>query len=440
MKKYLFIITILCLVAFYFAYVSFVRGHGKKQRSKSDFQQIDLTLDVQNLTVDTFNTPKNWQWRGENRNGMYNETGLLKEWPANGPQLLWHFVGLGEGHTSVAIANGKIYITGMQGDRLILYVFDMNGKLLANKEIGKEWDKSHNGTRSSVCINDGKLYIFNALGNFYCLDETTLNVVWSKDLLNDFDGRNIRWGITENPLIVGDMLFMTPGGKKHNMVAVNKNTGALIWSSAGEGDPSSYCSPIYIDDQSIPMVVTCTNQHIIAFNAGTGEKIWSFTQKNFPWNIHPNIPIYSDGMIFSTTGYKGGSMLLRLKNGGKSVEQVWKNVDLDNQMGSAVRIGDYVYASGHQNKYWFCVDWKTGNTVYKVKDVAPCNVISADGMLYCYSEKGTMNLIKPNPEKFELPSSFNVTLGTDTHWAHPVIHDGVLYLRHGDALMAYKIK
>ena len=439
MKKYLFIITILCLVAFYFAYVSFVRGHGKKQRSKSDFQQIDLTLDVQNLTVDTFNTPKNWQWRGENRNGMYNETGLLKEWPANGPQLLWHFEGLGEGHTSVAIANGKIYITGMQGDRLILYVFDMNGKLLANKEIGKEWDKSHNGTRSSVCINDGKLYIFNALGNFYCLDETTLNVVWSKDLLNDFDGRNIRWGITENPLIVGDMLFMTPGGKKHNMVAVNKNTGALIWSSAGEGDPSSYCSPIYIDDQSIPMVVTCTNQHIIAFNAGTGEKIWSFTQKNFPWNIHPNIPIYSDGMIFSTTGYKGGSMLLRLKNGGKSVEQVWKNAELDNQMGSAVRIGDYVYASGHQNNHWFCVDWKTGNTVYKVRDIAPCNVISADGMLYCYSEKGTMNLIKPNPEKFELISSFHVTLGTGTHWAHPVIHDGVLYLRHGDALMAYKI-
>ena len=437
MKKYLFIIVILFLFALYFTWAGFVRGDD---HSASDFQLRDMPFDIKNLTVDSFNTPKNWQWRGENRNGVYNETGLLKAWPANGPQLLWNFDGLGEGHTSAAIANGKIYITGMHGNKLILYVLDMNGRLLANKEIGKEWDKNHNGTRSSVCVNDGKLYIFNALGNLYCLDETTLNIVWTKDMFKDFDGKNIRWGITENPLIAGEKLFMTPGGKKHNMVAMNKNTGALIWSSEGEGLPSSYCSPIYTDSQSVPMIVTCTHQHIIALNAGTGEKMWSVPQKNGPYNIHPNIPVYSDGMIFSTTGYKGGSMLLRLKDGGKSVEQVWKNTELDNQMGSAIRIGDYVYASGHQNKYWFCVDWNTGKTMYKVRDIAPCNVISADGMLYCYSEKGSMNLVQPNSEKFELVSSFAVTLGTGTHWAHPVIHDGVLYLRHGDTLMAYKVK
>ena len=384
-------------------------------------------------------TPRNWQWRGENRNGMYNETGLLNVWPAGGPQLLWMFEGIGEGYTSAAIANGKVYISGLHGDRLMLFVLDMHGKLLARKEIGKEWNKNHDGTRSSVCVNDGKLYIFNAYGNLYCLDETTLNAVWTKDLLKDFDGRNIMWGITENPLIVGDRIFMTPGGKKHNMVALNKHTGALLWTSQGEGTPSSYCSPIYIDDQTVPIVVTSMNQHIIAFHADTGDKLWSVAQKNAPYNIHPNIPIYSDGLIFSTTGYKGGSMMLRLKDGGKAVEQVWKNKELDNQMGSAVRIGDHIYASGHQNRYWFCVDWQTGETTYKVRDLAPCNVISADGMIYVYSEKGTMNLVKPNPDRFELISSFNVTPGTGPHWAHPVIHDGVLYLRHGDALMAYKI-
>ena len=382
---------------------------------------------------------KNWQWRGQNRNGMYNETGLLKVWPADGPQLLWKFEGLGEGHTSAAIANGKIYVNGMHGDKLMLYVFDMKGKLLTEKEIGKEWDKNHNGTRSSVCINDGKLYIFNALGTLYCLDETTLNVVWKKDLLTDFDGRNIMWGMTENPLIVGEKVFMTPGGIKNNMVALNKNTGALLWSSPGEGTPSSYCSPLYIGDQSVPMVVTCTHEHIIAFNADTGEKLWSFPQKNFR-NIHPNIPIYSDGMIFSTTGYKGGAMLLRLKDGGKAVEQVWKNDEMDNQMGSAIKIGNYVYTSGHENRYWFCVDWKTGETKYKESDMGECNVISADGMLYVYSTKGEMSLIKPDPNKFDRVSGFKVTLGTDTHWAHPIIHEGVLYIRHGNALLAYKVK
>ena len=393
---------------------------------------------------------KNWQWRGENRNGIYNETGLLKSWPSGGPQLLWKYEGLGEGHTSVAIANGKVYNTGMHGDRLILYVFDMAGKLLTKKDIGKEWDKNHNGTRSSVCINDGKLYIFSGLGILYCLDETSLNEVWKKDILKEYGGKNLQFGITENPLIVGEKIFITPGGVKHGMVALNKNTGALIWSSPGTGKMSSYCSPLYIGDQSIPMVVTCfegeklhgrvQNNMIVAFNADTGEMLWKHPQPSEN-DINPNIPIYSDGMIFSITGYRGGAWLFRLKNGGKTAELVWHNSEMDNQMGSAIKVGDYVYASGHQNRNWFCVDWKTGKTRYKVRDIGRANVIFADGMLYVYDEdKGTMNLVKPNPEKFELAGSFKVTLGTGPHWAHPVIHNGVLYIRHGDAMMAYKIQ
>ena len=383
---------------------------------------------------------QNWQWRGENRNGMYlNETGLLKEWPANGPELLWHFDGLGEGHTSVAIANERVYITGMHDDRLVLYVLDKAGKLIREKEIGKEWNTNWNGTRSSVCVNDGKLYIFNALGTLFCLDETTLEVVWKKDVFTDFDGRNINFGITENPLIVGDKLFISPGGLTHNMIALNKNTGALIWASPGEGTVTAYCSPIYVGGYSVPMVVTAMRNHIIAFNADTGEMLWSHPQTNGPGN-HPNIPIYSDGMIFSTTGHATGSVLLRLTNGGRSVEEVWKNEELDNEMGSAIRVGNYVYASGHRNRGWFCVDWRTGETIYRSNELANGAVIYADGMLYCYADNGTFALVKPSHEKFEIVSKFEVTLGTNQHWAHPVIYQGVLYIRHGDTLMAYKIK
>jgi hypothetical protein len=394
---------------------------------------------------------KNSQWRGENRDGIYNETGLLKTWPDDGPQLLWKFEKLGEGHTSVAIAGEKIYITGMHGDVLMLYVFDMKGELLKEKEIGKEWNKNHNGTRSTVCINDGKLYIFNALGILFCLDETTLNEVWKKDLIAEYDAVNLQFGITENPLIVGDKIFMTPGGVKHNIIALNKNTGALIWSSPGTGRQSTYGSPLYIGDQSVPMVVSyfegpkqegsrIQENTIAAFNAETGEMLWSHPQLSQN-DIYPNTPMYRDGMIFSLTGYRGGAWLLRLKDGGKAIEQVWHNEEMDNQMGGAIKVGDYVYASGHQSgRYWFCVDWKTGKTIYKDNAIAPCNVIFADGMLYCYSEKGTMNLVKPNPEKYDLVSSFKVELGTGPHWAHPVIHNGVMYLRHGEALMAYKVK
>jgi outer membrane protein assembly factor BamB len=408
MKKYLFIITVL-------------------------FCSCNCTT-----RTNTFES-ENSQWRGENRDGIYNETGLLKEWPVDGPQLLWMYEGLGEGYTSAAIANEKIYITGLSGDKLVLSILDLKGRLLTKKELSDEWNNGHEGPRSTVCVNEGKLYIFSALGKLYCLDEATLNEVWTKDILADFDSKNVDWGITESPLIVGEKIFMTPGGVENNMVALNKNTGALIWSSPGEGAASAYCSPQYIGDQSVPIVVTSTDDHIIALNADTGEQLWSFPQTS-EYNNHPNTPLYYNGMIFSTTGDAGGSVMLRLKDGGKAVELVWRNPELDSQMGGAVKIGDYIYSSGHRNRYLFCVDWNTGETRYQVRDLAPCNVISADNMLYCYSGRGIMGLVKPDPEKFEMVSSFEVTGGTGPHWAHPVIHKGVLYIRHGNAIIAYQLK
>ena len=390
------------------------------------------------------------QWRGERRDGHYNETGLLKVWPANGPQLLWSYEGLGAGYTSVAIANGKIYVTGMTDDNLTLYVFDIKGKLLNKKVVGKERTAQYPGPRCTVVVNDGMLYIGNSVGQFYCLDEATLNEVWKKELFQDFDGRHVGWGWVESPLIVGEKIFLTPGGIKDNMVALNKKTGALIWSSPGKGTPSSYCSPMYISDQRVPIVATWmasarggrgspNDNELVAFNAETGDVLWSIILPSEN-NINPNTPIYSDGLIFASTGYSGGSWLLRLKDGGKTVEQVWHNV-ADNCHHGPVKVGDYVYTTAHNNsRGFYCIDWKTGETKYREANYPQSSMICADGMLYVYSDNGNMNLVKPNPDKYELVSSFKITLGTDHHWAHPVIHQGVLYIRHGDALMAYKVK
>jgi outer membrane protein assembly factor BamB len=402
------------------------------------------------FSVCCLSAQENSQWRGENRDGVYNETGLLKVWAGNGPQMLWSYEGLGHGFTAVAIANEKLYVTGMEEDNLNLFVFDLNGKLLAKKTIGKEWTTNYQGTRCTVDVNDGKLYIGNSFGQLFCLDEKTLNVIWKKDGIADFGGRNIMFGMTENPLIVGDKLFMTPGGEEHFIVALNKHTGELIWTSPGAGGLSSYCSPMYISDQSVPMVVTWAGirgeggrgnpnpNKLVAFNIETGKMLWS---KELPSGntINPNTPIYKDGLIFTSTGYGGGSWLLRLKDGGKAVEQVWYN-EADNQHYGYVKVGDYVYTTAQNQRGFYCIDWKTGETKYKQNGHPQGSIIYADGMLYCYDDRGGMSLIKPNPEKFDLVSKFEITLGTEQHWAHPVIHNGVLYIRHGDALMAYKIK
>ena len=379
------------------------------------------------------------QWRGENRTGIYNEQGLLKSWPEKGPQLLWHYDGLGEGHSSVAIDANKIYITGMTKDIGYLYVFDLNGKLLNKKEYGKEWSKNYNGPRETVTINEGKLYILTGTGFLICMNQETLDILWQKDIVVDFEGKNIAWGVNESPLIVGEKVILTPGGKENNVVALNKNDGSLIWACAGEGDLSAYCSPLYIEKIEIPQIVTMMANHILGIDISTGEKLWSFKYEN-QRRIHPNTPIYHDNMLLCTSGYGKGSVMFRFTDGGRSVEKVWEETEFGAKTGAMVKVGDNIYGSGDNSKFWFCVDWETGEIKYRDNAIAVGVVIAADDMLYCYSEKGEMALVKATPEKFDLISKFPITLGTQQHWAHPVIYQGVLYVRHGDTLMAYEIK
>jgi len=441
MKKIIISLVAIIVIAVVAAFIAFkiMANKTKKVTRTETVMEVNFLLSESEISIaDTTEVNTTSQWRGDNRDGIYDETGLLKEWAADGPELLWFREELGDGYSSPAIANGRIYITGLYADDLVLSVFDLNGRLLIRRAVGKEWNDSYPGARSTVNVNDGKLYIFNSLGHLHCFDEKTLDLIWKKDVLNDFDGKNIRWGMTESPLIVDDKIFITPGGSRYNIVALNKNTGELIWASQGTGEPSTYCSPLFIDGYAVPMIITSAEQHIVGLNANTGELLWSHPQTN-RWNIHPNTPLYSDGMIFSTTGYGGGSLMLRLTNEGRAVEQVWTN-NVDNQIGGAVKIDNYIYTTGHNNRGFYCIDWRTGEIKYRVNQISPSAIITADGMLYVYSQRGEMALVKPNPDRLELVSSFNITLGTNQHWAHPVIHDGVLYIRHGDVLMAYKVK
>jgi outer membrane protein assembly factor BamB len=378
------------------------------------------------------------QWRG-NRTGVYTETGLLKSWSEGQPELLWHYDGLGEGHSSVAISGSKIYLAGMTGSTGYVHVLDMAGKLLNKKIYGAEWDKNYNGTRGTITASEGKLYLISGMGDIVCMAENSLDVVWRKNMFTDFDGGNIQWGICESPLIVGNKLIATPGGAKNNVVALDKNTGALLWTSSGEGEKSAYCSPLYVDDVELPQVVTMTAKHIVGIDIATGSKLWSYEQTN-RWSVHPNIPVYADNMLLCTSGYGQGSVMLRLTNGGRDVEKVWFAPQLDSRIGAMLKIGDYAYGSGDNNKFWFCVDWKTGDIKYRDPALGIGNVIADDGMLYCYSDRGELALVRATPDKFDIVGRTKITLGTEQHWAHPVIHKGVLYLRHGDTLMAYKIR
>ena len=382
----------------------------------------------------------NIEWRGTDRTGIYKEAGLLKSWPENGPEMLWHFDELGQGHSSVTVDSDKLYLSGMIEDEGYVFVLDLNGKLLNKTKYGPEWSKDYFGTRGSVMINEGKLYLISGMCDIICFDQNSLNVIWKKNFITDFKGKNIQWGVCESPLIIGDKLIATPGGEEHNMVALNKNTGEVIWSSPAKGEQSAYCSPLYIGDQQTPQIVTFTANHIIGIDAANGKLLWSHPNTN-RYSVHANTPVYSDNMILCTSGYGRGSTMLRLKDGGKNVEEVWFSEVLDNRIGAMVKVGNYAYGSGDTgNRFWFCVDWNTGEIKYKQGGIALGNIIFNDGMLYVYNDKGDMILANATPEKFDIVSQFPIKMGTDQHWAHPVLYKGVMYVRHGNTLMAYKVR
>jgi len=380
------------------------------------------------------------QWRND-RTGIYNETGLLKSWPEEGPELLWHYDGLGEGHSSVAISAGKIYVAGLYEGKGYLHVFDLDGNLLDKIMYGEEWTRNYVGTRGTPTIDNGRIYLITGMGDLLCLDENNpRTVIWKRNLIDDFESSNIRWGITESPLIIGDKLIATPGGELHNVVALDKHTGELIWSSPGKGELSAYCSPLYIGDQETPLIVTKTAYHILGLEAATGKLLWSFESRNRN-QIHSNTPLYHNNMVLCSSVDKG-SIMLRLSDGGRKAEIVWESEELDNMMGGMMKVGDYIYGSDSGAKFrkWYCVKWDTGEILYRDDQLVVGVTIYADGMLYCYTDKGEMALVRPSTEKFDIVSQFMITMGTAQHWAHPVIYRGVLYVRHGDTLMAYRIK
>lgn len=379
------------------------------------------------------------KWRGENNSGTYNETGLLKKWPANGPEVLWSFEGLGEGHSSPVFANGLIYLSSMIDSIGYIFVFEQNGKLKWKAPYGKEFNESYPGARTSPVVVGNLMYMYTGHGNLTCLDSNNGEVKWTKNSFTDFGGENIRWGVTETVAVKGDLVYLTPGGKKNNVVALNRTTGDLVWSSPGKGDLSAYCSPLLIELPARTLLVTMTADHILGLDASSGELLWDYPQTN-RWQVHANTPIFHNGGLFCFSGYGQGGVRLEMSADGSSVEKAWFKTELDSRMGGMVAVDGYLYGSGDKAREWRCVNWETGEETYVDKSIGKGVTIYADGMLYCYSDRGELALVEANPKEFKVVSQTKVELGTAQHWAHPVINEGRLFVRHGDVLIAYKIK
>ncbi len=378
------------------------------------------------------------QWRGPERDGIYPHESLLKQWPDQGPPLLWTVDGLGEGYSSAAVTSDRVYVTGMIGGEGLLFAFDRDGQQLWKSSYGPEWDGSHPGARTTPTVVGNRLYLLSAERRAVCFG-TDGAIKWSVDLAKEFGARNLDWGITESPLVDGDRIFFTPGGRNVMLVILDRHSGETIMQVKGNGEQSGYCSPRIVRHGTRRLLVTMTAKSVVGVDADTGEYLWRQSHVT-DYDVNANTPIYHQGFLFTVSGYGTGGQMFKISEDGTRTDRVWAQARLDSQMGAAVLVDGFLYGSGHSSRGWHCLEWETGRVRFSARAIGnKGNIIFSDGMLYCYSERGDVALVEPNPEEFAVVSSFRIRQGSGPHWAHPVIKDGRLYLRHGNVLMVFDI-
>ncbi len=390
------------------------------------------------------------EFRGNERSGFYNETGLLKQWPDNGPPLVLQIEGIGKGYSTPILVNEKIFITGIKEDTIdILSAYNLKGELLWDTPYGRSWTRSYIDSRSTPTYYNGKLYVSSGTGQLSCIDSENGKTMWSVDAVNKYSGQIHRHGDAEAPLIVDNKVVYLTGGEENTMVAFDKDSGKEIWLTKSLGGAKSYASPTLINHNGTKIILAQTTDNLIGINPENGNIFWSYDLIQYHINRQgkggqTNPPVYYKGEIFVTSGYDHPGLLFSLSEDGKDIKLKWRNNDLDNHHGGVVLVNNTIYGANWENNAngkWVAVDWVTGETLWENEWENKGSIITADGMLYLYEEKrGNVALVQPSKDSLKIISTFKIEQGVGPHWAHPAIYDGKLFIRHGDFLMLYDIK
>jgi outer membrane protein assembly factor BamB len=397
------------------------------------------------------------QFRGPDRTGISKETGLLKAWPKDGPPMAWKISGLGGGYSAPSIANGRIFGMSYRGGNEIVWTLnEKDGKeewattiAPASKDIGSPGNE---GPRCTPTVDGDLVYALGTAGDLVCLKVADGKEVWHKNLEKDFGGRFMaRWGYCESPLIDGDKLIISPGAKDAAVVALDKNTGNVIWKGAApDGYKAGYASSITIEAAGHKQYVAFLEGGLAGFDAATGKLLWRFKGGS---NRVANaaMPIFSDDCVFAASAYGGGGALAQLSsdgNGGVKVKEVYATKKMQNHHGGVILYQGDLYGSngGNEGGHLICLDFKTGDVKWDERDdkqhkVAKGATTLADGRLYYRQEDGTMTLIEPTPKEYIEHGRFDQPdRSRSKAWSYPVVANGKLYLRDQDVLFCYDIK
>jgi outer membrane protein assembly factor BamB len=394
------------------------------------------------------------QWRGPDRTEISREKGLLKSWPSGGPKLLWTYSEAGNGYSGPAVVGDRLYIMGTEGDSDVVLALDTkNGKKLWSTRFAPVYEHDRgNGSRGTPTVDGDVLYGLGGQGELVCLAVADGSKRWSVNLKKDLGGQMMSgWGYSESPLVDGDKLICTPGGRKGTLAALDKKNGKVIWRSADLTDAAGYASPIAVDFGGTRMIIQMTGKGVAGVDARDGKLLWRYTpQSTYRTAVVPT-PIFHDGHVYVTSGYNAGCDLIKLSGdsaSGFKAEKVYANKNMVNHHGGVVLFEGHVYGYSDSNG-WICQDFKTGKIVWKAErsKLGKGSVTFADGKLYCYSERdGTAVLIDASPKgwqehgRFKIPKESQMRARRGSVWTHPVVANGKLYLRDQELLYCFDVK
>lgn len=383
------------------------------------------------------------QWRGPNRDDNSTETGLLKQWPAEGPRRAWLFDKAGMGYAGFSIAKGKLFTLGTRDGKEILLALDANtGQELWATPVGdiltNGWG---DGPRSTPTVDGDRVYAMSGQGNLVCASVADGKLVWTKSM-KELGGKTPGWGFTESPLVDGKLVLCTPGGDQGTMAALDKMTGNVVWQCADITEGAQYSSIVPATIGGKKQYVQLVMQTLFGVDAATGKLIWSS-----PWSGKTAViptPIVKGDEVFISSGYGVGSKKVKVEGSGAT--DVFLTKDLQNHHGGVILVKDHVF--GHSDRSgWTCLAFSDGSVKWADNKLGKGAIAYADGMFYCLEEKsGAVVLIEASTDGFKESGRFKLDPQAANRnpkgriWVHPVIANGKLYLRDQEFIYCYDVK
>jgi outer membrane protein assembly factor BamB len=391
------------------------------------------------------------QWRGPQRNGCSQETGLLKQWPKEGPKLVWEIKDLGTGYSTPAVVGGTLYLLSSQGldNESVRALSAKDGKQIWSTRLGKVGNPDQNphfpAARSTPTVDGAQLYALSSDGDLACLEAADGKVTWHKNLRSDFGGKPGTWAYAESPLIDGDVLVCTPGGGQATIVALNKNTGAVVWKCATpEGDDAAYSSVIAMEAGGVKQYVQLLGKGLVGVDAKTGQLLWRYARLVSKYGANIPTPVADQSSVYGAAAGTGGGRVTLKASGGKfSADEAYFSPKLPTSIGGVIKLGDYLYGTSQALQ---CLDFATGQAKWEDRSLGPASLCFAEGRLYMHGENGEVALVEATSAgyhelgRFSPPDQPKRINQMEKAWTYPVVADGRLYIRDANMLWCYNVK